>query len=174
MRKHVDYMAPVASMSGSLSGRQDVQYDAEGAQGYDVPDGTKASAVGYQPILVARHYARKHVNNFQVRTKTSVNMTVKARKSMAVMGGAGALFTALLNMKSSTIYGQCVAATPKGYTLRGFLFPRLMAALAAKDEHIAVADGVYIVNPWVSSDTANVPVTSNNYSKFYEVLAANS
>lgn len=170
MRKRVEYMAPVASMSGSLSGRQDVQYDAEGAQGYDVPDGTKASAVGYQPILVARHYAREHVNNFQVRTKTSVNMTVKARKSMAVMGGAGAIFTALLNMKSSTIYEQCVAATPKGYTLRGFLFPRLMAALAARDEHIAVADGVYIVNPWVSSETANVPVTSDNYLKFRSVL----
>lgn len=158
-------------MSGSLSERQTVQYDAEGAQGYDVPDGTKASAVGYQPILVARHYVRERVNGFQVRAHTSVNMTSKARKNMGVLGGAGAIYTALAHMKSSAIYAQCVAAKPKSVTLRSFIFPLLMAGLSDKVARIAIADGVYIVNPWISSDPANVPVTSANYSKFYEVLA---
>ena len=98
-------------------------------------------------------------------------MTTKMRESMAVMGGAGALFASLLADKSAPIYAQCVAAKPAELTLRAFVFPLLQSALTVKAANIAIADGVSIVNPWVSSDTPNVPVSADILDKFSSVLS---
>lgn len=98
-------------------------------------------------------------------------MSVKMRESMAVMGGAGAIFASLIRNKETHIYAQCVAAKPEDMTLRAFVFPLLQSALTVKAANIAIADGVSIVNPWVSSDTPNVPVDSDILDKFRSVLS---
>lgn len=116
-------------------------------------------------------YSKRRVKYFSVRTKTTVNMTTKMRESLAVMGGAGALFASLLADKSSSIYTQCVAAKPAELSLRAFVFPLLREGLTVKAANIAIADGVSIVNPWVSPGTPNVPVDADILDKFRSVLS---
>lgn len=98
-------------------------------------------------------------------------MSVKMRESMAVMGGAGAIFASLIRNKETLIYAQCMAAKPAEMTLRAFVFPLLQEGLTAKAANITIADGVSIVNPWVSSDTPNVPVDADVLDKFSSVLS---
>lgn len=157
---------PIDYMRGSISGRQNIEYD--GARAYDLQDGERVSADSYQPRLIARIKEDKYgvVRFFQVRTRTTVNMSGAMRLSMAVMGAAGALFASLLNHKDANIYAQCVAAKPKGVSLREFVMPLLMRGLSDKDEHITIAANIYIVNPWVSSDAPNVPVRQEIIDKF--------
>lgn len=169
MAKHVEYIAPVDYMRGSLSGRQTLEYDQQGGAGFSVPDNTKAAAVNYEPKLIAMRSDKKRRNYFQVRTRSTVNMTANVRKGLAVMGGAGAIFASLANNKQSLIYQQCVAAMPAGITLRQFVLPPVMAALAAKETTATIADGVAIDNPWLVA-SPNVPVTAAIISKFSAVL----
>lgn len=174
MGKSVVYRMPVDYISGNISGRQDLEYSQDGAKGYDVPDGAKTAATNYEPRLVAMHSDKtlRTRNYFQVRTRTSVNMTGRMRRSLAVMGGAGAIYAALVNNKSSLIYEQCVAAKPKDVPLRRFVVPALMTALAAKEYSALIADGVEIDNPWLE-DNPNVPISDAILDKFNEVLGPN-
>lgn len=172
--KRIAYIAPVDYMRGNMSGRQDIEYNA--GSGYDVPDGTKQAADYYMPRLVAKVHAERGrvLRYFQVRTKTSVHMTANMRTSMAVMGGAGALYAALVSDKTSTIYNQVMTAASTygaGQTFRGYVMRALMDGLRQKDAQLTIATGVYIVNPWVSSATPNVPVSQAIIDKFASVLS---
>ena len=93
------------------------------------------------------------------------------RENLALMGGVGALFAALLNNKTASIYAQCVAACPKGQTLRQFLSPLIRQGLAAKDEYIIIADGVSITNPWVHSGTQTLTIAPAIINKFNAILS---
>lgn len=165
---------PVDYMRGSISGRQEIKYSADGAAGYDVPVGTKAGAIGYQPRIVAQlHCAHRsrYLRTFQVRTRTSVHMTTNMRSNLAQMGGAGALFASLVNNKTSQIYIDCMRVCPDKMSLRAFMIPILRSGLRSHAANISVADGVTIINPWVSSATPNVPVTQAILDKFADELS---
>lgn len=164
MAKRLAFIAPVDWLVGNVSGQQNITY-ASGS-GYSIPTGASESAVGYEPRLIAKRVWRSDRRYFQVRTKTTVNMTLGVRMAMALMGGACALFSSLVRDKTTAIYQACVNACPKDTPLRAFVIPLLRAGLAAKNAHISIAQDVYIVNPWISSDTPNVPVSAANLSKF--------
>lgn len=174
MSRRISYIVPIDYMTGNLSGRQELDY-VQGDGAYAAPDGQKTSATNYEPRLIAKRRRPNVIdegcNYFQVRTKTSVNMTAAMRLNMAVMGGAGALFASLLRDKSAQIYAQCAAATPKGISMRAFIVPLLKAGLAAKSAQITIADNIYIVNPWISEDVPNVPIPIDIYNKFLSVLS---
>lgn len=87
------------------------------------------------------------------------------------MGGAGALFASLVSDKTTAIYAACVAACPRQMSLRMFIVPTLRRGLAAKNSIIEIEDNVGIVNPWVSADTPNVPVSAAILDKFNSVLS---
>lgn len=166
MAKYITYCMPVECIGGSLSGRQDTEYASGGVKAYALPIGTRAEAIGYRNNLIAMHNERTRRNYFQVRTRFTVNVSAVAHRNMAIMGGAGALFAALVRDKSTLIYAQCVAAVPKGETLRSFIVPLISAGLSDKSAQLMITEGVYIVNPWVSSATPNVPVSSAILDKF--------
>ena len=157
---------PIAWLSGNISGRQDLNYDGVGA--YETTQPTAAS--NYAPRLVAFAPARKR-NYFCVRTKYTANITERSRLNLALMGGAGAIYSAIVRDKSSAIYAQCVAAKPRQLTLRAFIIPLLRAGLAGKMENIAIADGLSIVNPWVSSAAPSVQVPQDIIDKFASELS---
>lgn len=164
-------MMPVDSMRGNISGRQDIEYN--GADAYSVRDGEKVTAANYQPRIVAkvlRDARPDRIKYFQVRTKTTVNMTNGMRVSMGLMGGAGALFASLISDKTTHIYNDCVAACPKNMTLRQFVIPRLHEGLKVKQPQIEIAPEVVIDNPWIYGGQVNVPVSQEIYDKFKRVM----
>jgi hypothetical protein len=170
--KRIAYIAPVNWMRGKLAGNQDLKYN--GVDAYSVAVGEEIRAEDYRSIVIAkvlREPYRDRLRFFQVRTRSTVNMTATMHRNLALMGGAGAIFAALLRQKESVIYINCVSACPKGMTLRAFITPLLRAGLAAKEEHISIADNVFIVNPWVTSETPNVPVPAEVLSKFSDELS---
>lgn len=169
--KRIAYKNPVDWMRGNLSGRQVLKYN--GGNAYGIPTGSSVPADTYQPRVIAKVLREPYATRlryYQVRTRTSVNMTDKMRLNLALMGGVGALLGSLLKMKSSAIYNACMAAKPGKVTLRAFLAPIIRDALANKEEYITIAPDVLIVNPWVSSDEPNVPVPAAIIAKFSSVL----
>lgn len=169
MSKRIVYIAPIESLRGSLAIYEKQSYSS--GRGYDVPVGTTEEATTYISRLVAKRMPNGR-NFYNVRTRTSVHMTSVSKRNMALMGGAGAIYAALVSDKTAAIYSECVMASlSSGKTLRAFMIPKLRAGLAAKVYSISIADGVEIVNPWISSDTPNVPVSSDIINKFASELS---
>ena len=159
-------------MRGSLSGSQTLEYN--GAKAYSINDGDAVSAGNYQPILIAKikgEYTRRRIKYFQVRTRSTVNMTANMRRTMAVMGGAGALYSALVRNKAANIYTDCVRVCPKDRSLRSFIFPLLCGGLSDKSSVIQIADGVSITNPWIYSGTQTLDLDPSIISKFNAILS---
>ena len=172
--KRIAYIAPIDYLRGSLAPRQSLEYSEDGAAAYEIPTGETVSARDYQSRLVAKVARLGSVNRvlfFQVRTRSTVNMSAEFRHNCALMGGVGALYAALVRDKSAQIYKDCVRVKPAGKTLRAFLSPILRAGLDEKNAAIVVASGVSIVNPWISSDTPNVPVSAAVLQKFSSELS---
>lgn len=158
-------------MRGSLSGNQSLQYG--GVSAYDIDKGERVSADAYQPRVIAKVLRAPYATRrryFQIRTRTTVNMSPAMRTTLAVMGGAGAIFAALLRDKDAAIYRQCVNACPKHMTLRQFVLLPVMAGLRTKSARLTISDGLYIVNPWTSSEMPNVIVPGNIITKFASEL----
>ena len=167
--KRVEYMAPIDWMAGNLSGRQVIKY--AGGAGYDVPTGETIAADDYQPRLIVKYRRKDGHRYYQVRTRTSVNMSATYKENISVMGGACAIFSALVRNKQANIYKACVAACPGNITLRKFIVPKCKAALLYKAATIRIAEGVEIVNPWVSTAEPNVVVTAAVLDKFANILS---
>lgn len=170
MGKKIVYCAPVDYMSGSLAARPELQYNEEGAKAYDVPEGEKAAAVNYTPTIIACVRHRSRTRYFAIRTRSTVNMTANYRKSLAVMGGAGALYSAIMRDKSSDIYAACVAACPAKITLRKFIVSELSDGLRIKSANIHIG-AANIVNPWISSSEPNIHISADIVAKFRDQLS---
>ena len=158
-------MAPVEYMAGNLSGRQSLSYN--GGNAFFAPDG-KTPADEYQPRLIAAVKRRNLRRYFCVRTKSSTNSL--CRPSMAYMGGAGAIYAAIVREKGS-IYEQLLAAKPRGITLRAFIIRPTLTALHLKEPVITPAEGIVFANPWVNSTAPTVNVPQKVIDKFEEYLS---
>ena len=174
--KTIVFKNPIDYMRGNLSGRQSIEYGTNDGEAYDQPTGQKTAANNYQPRLIAKVLRAPFADRkryFQVRTKQSINMTQAMRMNLALMGGVGAIFAAIVSDKTSQLYIDCVLACPKGMTLRGWITPLLRQGLAAKEADIVIADGVVIANPWVSGGAGSpVTITQTIHDKFVAELSA--
>lgn len=164
-------MAPIDWMAGNLSGRQTIKY--AGGAGYDVPDGEIVAADDYQPRLIVKYRRKDGHRYYQVRTRTSVNMSAANKTNLSAMGGACALFAALVRDKQSDIYKACVAACPHDRSLRAFIVPKCRAALSGKEATVSITEGVAIINPWVSTAEPNVIIAAEVLDKFAPILSNN-
>lgn len=164
-------MAPIDWMVGNLSGRQSIEYG--GGAGYDVPIGETITADNYQPRLIFKYRRKDGRRYYQVRTRTTVNMSAANKTNLSAMGGAGALFAALVRDKQSNIYKACASVCPRDISLRAFIIPLLRQGLIDKVATISIAEGVGIVNPWISTADPNVILPTAILDKFAPVLSNN-
>lgn len=170
--KRIAYILPIKHLRGNISGRQEIDYDGHGA--YDIPAGDVVSSGNYQSRMVAKVldvgslYARPY---FQVRTRQTVNMSPAMKRNLALMGGSGAMYAALVLDKIAPIYIECMRVCPANLTLRQFMVPILRGGLAAKSPVIAIADGVTITNPWVYSGDQTLTLKPSVLAKFASELS---
>lgn len=180
--KRIEFIAPVDAMRGNLSGNQKLLYAENNNPAYDSPVGSVNYARNYQPRFVGAKRSANNLKYFAVRTKTAVNLTPNAKFAMALMGAAGALYSAM--KKSPTVWASLVAAyvAYRGdggqYTIRQYATRALIAGLKVKQEDLYLSYGsatLVIKNPWNTQQTTpNVQVSHGVLVKFWSELAANA
>lgn len=144
---------PVEWIRGSLSGWQSITYG--GVKAYDVTTDAKTTADYYRPTLVAKRLARNGLLYYQVRTCTSVHISALARMNLAVLGGAGAIYAALVN---------------RGENVHRYLsFPVLMDMLRTKASN-AQCESIAVDNPW-RVQNPNVSIAPAIIEKFNNELS---
>lgn len=170
MAHRIKYYFPVEWLSGNLSGRQFLAYGEDDTKAYACPDGANA-ATNYQPRLIAAIRERKNVRYYMVRTSSTTNWTVNSRLSVAALGGAGAIYSAIVRDKTSAIYKAFadVLQASGETTLRKMIVPPLVDMLSQRLQSVTI-EGVTVTNPWVYSGTQTVTISQTIIDKFKSVL----
>lgn len=182
--KRIEFIAPVEAMRGNLSGKQDLLYAENDNKAYEGPVGQTNYARNYSPRFIGAKVAKSGQKYFTVRTKSANHLTAKAKHAMALLGGTGAMYAAIVANKTSTLYQACynqwlALTSTAGMTdsFRKSLSDVIRAGLASKQAHILYTGpngAVSIDNPWRAQDTQNpnVLVPQHIIVKFWTELAS--
>ena len=184
--KKIEFIAPVEAMRGNLSGTQDLLYAENDNKAYESPVGSRNYARNYQPRFIGAKRAANGLKYFQVRTKSAVGLSIKAKHQMALLGGAGAIIGAILANKNSDMYRAAVysfenssAPETAKKSLRSYLTWMIQRNLERKSRHcfsglLNATTTFYIANPWVTgaeASAATVNISSEVLIKFASELA---
>lgn len=94
--KRIEFIAPVESMRGNLSGNQSLEYAENNNPAYEAPNGVQY-ARNYQPRFIGAKRGSDGLKYFTVRTKSATNLKASTRRSMAIVGVTAAIRSALMS-----------------------------------------------------------------------------
>lgn len=181
--KRIEFIAPVDSLRGNLSGRQDLVYPTSDNKAYDSPVGSRNYARNYRASFIGAKRASDALKYFAVRTKSAIGMTAKVKKNMALQGGVGAMFAKIISSSTfATQYGFLMAtynaqsfAEPTSF--RKWLSGKLRKMILTHTAQIVIGAApkqVTIKNPWYDgTQTAGIEVTDEIVVKFWGELHLN-
>lgn len=179
--KRIEFIAPVEAMRGNLSGAQKLEYPTNNNAAYEGPVGSKNYARNYAARFVGAKIASSGKKYFTVRTKSANHLTAKSKKAMALLGGSGAIYAALL--KESTLKAQAEAVYIKAQELgdvrsfRKFMTDYIRTALIEHKAAISLniaGTSVSIDNPWGKfSGSLNITISNAILIKFWTELVSN-
>lgn len=92
--KRIEFIAPVESMRGNLSGSQELNYRENNNPAYEAPNGD-AHALNYQPRFIGAKRSKDGLKYFAVRTKSTTKLNAATRTTMALLGVIAAMKSAL-------------------------------------------------------------------------------
>lgn len=182
MRK-VRLIAPFLAIQGNLSGAQDLRYAENDNKAFESPAGKKNFARNYDPRYIGSLNTKTGKYTYRVKTKSAVHMTPKATKAMALLGGTGAVYGALIKVKTTATYlgvlaqYNAIVALGDKRTFQKYCMDQIMQAIAANAQNVTFAGPATVVNfknPWYDgSQSADVTISQNVLVKFWGELALN-
>lgn len=178
MARKIRFIAPIDSMSGNMSGLQELLYPTNDNAAYDSPEGSVNYARNYKPRYVGTYRSKDGAVSFQVKTRTAVHMTRDTKLAMALLGAVGACTGAILRVAAdkAACEAQMAIENEQGYgwkSLREFLDAKIRPALVAHENTIVInpVGGIYN-NPWILGGTGrNLAISPNTLVKFWSQLA---
>lgn len=186
MAKRIEFLAPVESMRGNLSGSQELEYAENNNPAYEAPVGRLNYARNYQTRYIGAKRSSSGLKYFSVKTKNAVNLSSRAKMVMALLGGTGAIRAAIKKVGIADITAIYLKAKEIGMTsaknVDQYIYDIVYTSLEAKGPFFtfaapgAVPASVRFRNPWVYTNQAGgVALTIKNsiLVKFWSMLAIN-
>lgn len=182
--KRIEFIAPVESIRGNMSGRQDLRYAENDNKAFEGPQGTRNYARNYSPRFIGAKISASGRKYFAVKTKSASRLTTKSLKAMALLGGAGAIYASMIRRQDLTPYTSMMRLYEYnidrlGYTssFRRFVMDFLRNGLQNKVQNFTAnvaSISVSFKNPWYDgSMTDGATVTNGILVKFWQQLAVN-
>lgn len=177
--KRIEFIAPVESMRGNLSGAQKLEYPTDNQGAYEGPMGSVNYARNYSPRFVGAKIAKSGRMYFAVRLRSANHLTAKSKKAMALLGGTGAIYAAILKNASllAGIQAQYAAIQELGETrsFRKYVTDTVRRGLILRNPNFTFAGPatpVVVNNPWnAGTATPNVQISNAILVKFWSELA---
>ena len=99
--KRIEFVAPVESMRGNLSGNQVLQYAENNNPAYEAPNGTQY-ARNYATRYVGAKRSATNLKYFAVRTKNAATLNAVTRTNMALTGAVSIIISRLMTTQTAT------------------------------------------------------------------------
>lgn len=183
--KRIEFISPVESMRGNLSGNQVLEYAENNNPAFDAPTG-RQYARNYQPRFIGAKRSATGKKYFQIKTKSATKVNAGSKLKMALLGGTGAVRGAILTNATYRAAVEAVYAAAKAEgrtsakTLEKYLYDVIYEALQAKSVMIQFfatgAATLTIQNPWVYTNQAggqSITIKESVLIKFWPQLASN-
>lgn len=179
MAKRIEFLAPVESMRGNLSGSQDLVYAENDNRAYEAPADRTNYARNYQTRYIGNKRSSDGLKYFGVKTKSAVTTSANAMLAMAAMGGAAAVYNAM-KAAGGTRWNQVqynYNESFKSYykSLRQYAMNVIMQALRAKTSDITFGGPTVAryPNPWVRPGQTDLNIGNRVLTKFWTELSVN-
>lgn len=173
--RRIEFIAPIESMRGDLSGGEKNTY-LGGKDAYNAAGGGILHAENYSKRYIGSKKSANGKKFFSLRTAATVNMAA-TRHSMAAFGGTASLASYV--KKDLTLMGPLkvlfLALKQPNETYSKWLYNKLYLTIYDKQASVTITDGstsVTINNPWVSGGTGtSEPVPQTIIDKFASELS---
>lgn len=179
--KRIKYISPIEEMSGNLSGAQNLKYPTQDNKAFESPVGSVNYARNYKNRFIGAVRRKDGLCYFSVKTKTATHITARSLMAMALLGGAGAMYAALVRNKASEtyagIYAQWVELQNIGETrsFREFVMDAFRRMLATKSNNVVFTGprpgAITVNNPWKAAQSDDVQVSRDILVKFWPQLS---
>lgn len=179
MAKRIEFLAPVESMRGNLSGSQDLVYAENDNRAYEAPADRTNYARNYQTRYIGNKRSSDGLKYFGVKTKSAVTTSANAMLAMAAMGGAAAVYNAMKaagGRKWEQVQYNYEESFKNYYkSLRQYAMNVIMQALRAKTESITFGGPTVATypNPWRVPTQTDLNIGDRVLTKFWTELARN-
>lgn len=179
MAKRAGFVPGFAELRGNISGKQELTYPENDNKAFEAPLGKRSYATNYRPSVIISHVARTGKFHFAIRTKSAVRRTAKSTMAMALLGGAGALYGALIMNADKKAAMMAIwehdtqYASLRGVTFQKFWMDIIRDMLKRKQvSYVRTVGGtITIYNPWVYQGEIDVNVSNDILVKFWTELA---
>lgn len=179
MAKRVGFVPGFAELRGNISGKQDLLYPENNNKAFEAPLGKRSYATNYRPAVVISHVARTGKFHFAIRTRSAVKRTARSTMAMALLGGAGALYGALIMNADKKAAMEAIwehdtrYATHRDKSFQKYWMEIIREMLKLKQQSYVrtVGGSITIYNPWVYEGEIDVTVSNEILVKFWNELA---
>lgn len=184
--KRIEFLAPVESMRGNLSGNQVLQYAENNNPAYEAPNGTQY-ARNYATRYIGAKRSSTNLKYFAVRTKNAATLNAVTRKNMALTGAIAVIISRLMTTQTATWtavnnafnYLKNNNLLPEGVkTFRKWVDLNLRNMLKFNQQEWSFTQASIdftIYNPFmVNSDDADISLPRSSWVKFAQALAYDS
>lgn len=182
MAKRIEFTPGIEAMRGSFSPKQTLLYALNNNPAFEAPVG-RQYARNYQANFVGAKRAATGLKYFYMKTKSATLVTAASKQRMAISGGVGAIYAAILEaptMRARLEYAwKNYFHSPK--TFRAFMDTYLRDMLTRKAKAIQIGrdsqgDIITVGNPWNASSIASyIPAISEDVLvKFWMQLGSDS
>lgn len=156
--KRIGFIAPVEFMSGNLSGTQELTYRPDNNPAWGAPTSKRSYANNYKARYVGIKRSSDGRVYFGVRTKNAVNMTPKARESMALLSVSSVMANLiggdLSTLSQLTQYFKLSGYPEQGWTFKRWIMTFVRGGLSGKSHIYFNSPGqssIIYVNPYISA-----------------------
>lgn len=179
--KKIEFIAPVASMRGNLSGGQKLQYAENNNPAFIAPTGLQY-AKNYQPRFIGAKRSKDGMTYFATKTKSATLINADSLERMALLGGAAAWYNkAIMNLElyqAMQLFWRSVKDSYPSYTFKQLMMEMFRQCLKSQEENVAFTVNGTVTraaNPWYAGATGIVsPISQEVLIKFWLQLGTNS
>lgn len=173
--RSIEFLAPVESMRGNLSGNQVLEYPTQNNRAWDAPSGKVSFASNYNTRYIGAKRAANGLKYFAVKQRHAVNNTLAARTQQAVFAAAQAYYEYII--KDITVYTEALERfrTSGATSFRSFVVSYVADYLrTGRNMFGFVSGGVLLRNMWKDislQTTTAVPISKDLVVKFWLELS---
>lgn len=173
--KRIEFVAPVESMRGNLSGKQDLVYNDNDNKAFEAPTG-RQYAKNYQPRFIGAKRASDGHKYFAVKTKSATKITNATKLNMALLGASAVIYNGINRLEQYGTTEQKVnidiirqewmsmagVTFEEGTSWKKFLMDRIRVMLASHAQYAEFGSTLKtkLLNPYYVG-TAPTPTAEN-------------
>lgn len=93
--RRIQFLAPVESMRGNLSGEQNLLYPTQDNSAWEAPSNKRSYATNYKPRYIGSRRSATGKNYFAIKERTAVTNSDSQRRTQALLGATRSLAIAI-------------------------------------------------------------------------------